>query len=350
MAFSKRMTENAFLVYCDSCFLNMTDKPFIRCAECVWDQCLFCFLKKEESISHRASHSFRLVSKLAEPLFNKEWRVIDELLFVHGLVSCGIGNFEDISFPLGNKNEKEVREHFYELAGIENGMNGELAGQELSLPTKSEPNDLELLSYMPKRHEFESEAFNDYEMLIEDLQFLEKDSQVERAFKRYLLNYYRTVLKRRGIWRSFIIDRNLIAVNEIKKHDGTLLGQVASKWKWLLQFVSKNDFNKFLDGLLREKILREQLERNGNHCRVDEPRLKDVSNLLSIKEKELCTKLNMSSSLYARLKRFSIECFIAKKPLRPAIYKFFNEEDHERVSVLYRWFLKQNIVYGTEKS
>lgn len=348
MAFSKTLKEKRLLVQCDTCFRDVTTIPFIRYANNIFDQCLACFLDDEKNDSHLSGQHFRLVSNLFSPLFGEEWRVIDELLLVNGIISFGIGNFEDISTVLSTHDESSVKKHFYTLVDVLDNPTGEEPlhePQEGSVLLKSDPNDTRVLSYMPERREFESEIHNDYEALIEDLSLEGVGDSLEGRFKRYMLYHYRTVLKQRAQWRNMLIDRNLVAVSEIKKHDGTSIGSLANKWRWLLKFLSKNDFNRFIDGLLYEKMQRDQLGRSNDGRCVDESSLRDISDLLSSKEKKLCQLLNMSHRLYVRLKRFSIECFIARRPLHKAMFRFFDEEFHERLEVLYRWFLKQKIVY-----
>ena len=347
MAFSKTLKEKKLIIQCDSCFKEITLDPFVRCAECVWDQCLHCAMENVEASQHRKTHSYRLISNLSESLLCKDWRVIDELLLLNGVITFGIGNFEDIASILSPKTENEVKKHFFELFQIEDNDEGECFRSHVP---KSDPNDSLVLSYMSKRGEFDSEIHNDYESVISNIQFYDTDSPLEINLKTHMLGHYRTVIRQRGMWRNYILDRNLVEVNYIKRMEMGEFGPLINQYKWILQYISKNDFNKFIRGLIKEKKLRSLIRsKKDNGSRVDEERLLDVSGILGPTEKELCRRLNMTYTLYARLKRFAIECYIMKRPLSNLLVGLFGDSERERADILYRWFKDQQIVYSDDR-
>ena len=341
MAFSKTLKEKKLVIQCDFCFKEITFDPFVQCAECLLDQCLMCFFSNIETSTHKNNHNYRVVSKVTEPLMYKGWRIIDELLLLNGIITFGVGNFEDITSVLSPKTEQEVKSHFFELFNIINNEEGEVQRNEV---IRSDPNDSSVLSYMSKRGDFESEILNDYETIINNLQFSEDDSIIERKLKKHMLYHYKTVLKQRGMWKNLILDRNLVDVNRLKEMEMGDLAAVLKKYKWLIQFVSKNDFNKFIGGLVREKKLKELRTQYASEAFIDESKLKDTASLLDRKEKVLCERLKMSQSLYVKLKIVAIECYISKKPLKNVIFGYFDKSDEERVGVLYRWFKNQKVV------
>lgn len=342
MAFSKTLKDKRLLIQCDCCFRDITLDPFIRCTECTWDQCLVCFFADIETEQHKSTHSYRFMSRLDMPLLYSEWRIIDELLLLNGVITFGIGNFEDIASVLSPKTESAVKNHFFALFGITNNEEDEAVRAEVP---KSDPNDSAVLSYMSKRQDFESEIFNDYEVIINGLQYSDSDGELERSLKQYMLRHYRTVLKQRSIWKALVLERGLVEVGALKLLDAGEAGVFTSRYKWLVQYLSKNDFNKYIDGLIREKYLWKMRAKGAAEHMIDGPRLADMSGLLSEKEKELCRRLKMSPKLYVRLKRFTIECYIAKKPLRRLIFGLFDESEQHRIGILYRWFENQKLVH-----
>lgn len=346
MAFSKTLKEKRLIIQCDSCFKEVTLKTFVRCAECRWDQCLACFFANIETLVHKKAHSYRVVSNLSQPLFYEDWRVIDELLLVNGVITFGIGNFEDIATILSPKSEIEVKNHFFRIFGIVNNEEGECYRTDVQ---RSDPNDTIVLSYMPRRRDFESEILNDYEMTINSLQYSDADSELETKFKKHMLDHYKVVLKQRCMWKTYVLDRNFVDINRLKAMDAGETGPLIGRYKWLVQYLSKNDFNRFIGGLVKEKRLREKKGKKVPDQIIDESRLLDVTGLLGPKEKELCRRLSISYHLYANLKRLSIECYIARKPLKNLLFSLFDRSEQARIGVLYRWFKNQNTVHLEEK-
>lgn len=341
MAFAKTLKEQKLNIFCDYCFRNITLQTYYRCEECSFDSCEACFFKELETDFHKKNHKFRIVSRLFEYSDADNWRLIDDLLLVDGLISYGFGNFDDISKILPSKNENEVKNHFYKLIDITDNNENETTYE--TIP-KSLPNDSFIASYMSKRKEFDSEILNEYEALIENLVFEEDDDELDTDFKRYLLNNYGTVLKRRKIWRNFVFDRNLINLEKILEKDSKDINEVVSKYKWLAQFISKNDFNVFIAGLVREKQLKDTLSKNSEFSAIQPENL--LNNLPNLSEKEviLCRKLKLMPILYLKLKRMAIERYIAKLPLKNALLDLFQKEDHNRVMILYKWFDCQHVV------
>lgn len=342
MAFAKTLKEQQLNIFCDYCFRNITLDTYIRCEECSFDLCPSCFSLGVETSSHKMTHKFRIISNLHLEPESDGWKVIDELLLLDGMLSYGFGNFDDIAKILTEKRADEIKMHFFKLIGIKDDKTGEIDSTSVS---KSNPNDSFVLSYMSKRKEFDSEILNEYETLIEDLVFEETDSELETDFKRHLLNNYGMVLKRRKIWRNFILDRNLVNIPHFKSIEKTDLDDIGSKYKWLVQFLSKKDFNLFIAGLIREKELKDILSRHTDLYNIQSDRLTNNSKLLSEKEKTFCKKINITTTLYSKLKKMAIEYYIAKIPLKDEFFDLFNEEDHQRVHIIYKWFLDQNIVH-----
>lgn len=341
MAFAKTLKERQLSIYCDFCFRNITLDTYFRCEDCRFDSCLMCFFAEIETAEHKSSHSFRVVSNLTKQLLYDGWRLIDELLLIDGMITYGFGNFDDVSKIIVSKTETDVRRHFFGLINVNDDEDGEVMLAEVP---KSNPNDSFVLSYMSKRKEFDSEILNEYESLIETLRFEEDDTEPELEFKRHLLYHYKTVLKRRKIWRNFVLGRNLIDVSQLKAKDHLELGEVASKLKWTAQFLSKNDFNILISGLLKEKKLKHALSVHPLFSVINENKLLDNSKFLSDKEKELCEKLKIAQPIYIKLKKMALEYYMQKKPLIGPFLKLFSDTERTRAMTLYKWFADQKIV------
>lgn len=348
MSFSKTLEGKKLIIQCDACFREITLDLFIKCSECAWDQCFACFFENIETEEHKSTHNYRMVNNLSKPLLNENWRVIDELLLLHGIISFGIGNFEDITSILFPKTQEEVKKHFFMLVGITDNQEGEILRH---IIPKSDPNDPVVLSYMPKRQDFESEILNDYEMLICNLQFYESDTLEECRFKDYMLYYYSMLLRQRRMWKTYVLDRNFIEVNKIKEKETPNTLPIINKFKWVAQYISKNDFNYFISHILKEQKLKGLINsRKIPEYSIDEEKLSDVSFLLGKTEKELCKRLNMSRLLYADLKGLAIDCYVSKKSLKQALAGLFDESEKERVEILYGWFKDQKIVHCDSQS
>lgn len=343
MAIAKTLKGNRLTIYCDYCFRNTTTETYFRCEDCRFDACPECFFTSIETEEHKSTHNFRIVSNLSKPLFCDGWTLLEELLLLDGTISYGFENFNDISKIVDSKSCLEIRKHFYKLIDVEDDTENEIETQDIK---KSNPNDSYILSYMPKRKEFDSEILNEYETIIENLHFQEDDSEHEREFFQNMLHNYKNVLKRRNIWRNFIFNRNLVDIKNIKARESTVLGDVANKYKWIAQFISKDDFNLFISGLAKEKELKSMLNAIPQLSAIDENILKDVSKLLTKKEEELCFQLKLNHGVYIKLKKMALELFILKKPLKHQLYDLFDESDMKKASILYKWFVDQRIVIG----
>lgn len=341
MAFAKTLKERRLCIYCDFCFRNVTLDTYFRCEDCTSDSCLMCFFDDVKTTEHNSSHRFRIVSNLSIPLIYGDWMLIDELLLIDGMITYGFGNFDDISRIMSSKTEADVRRHFFNLVDVHDNEEGEVTLAEVP---KSNPNDSYVLSYMSKRGEFDSEILNEYESLIETLRFEDDDTDLEYEFKRHMLHHYKTVLRRRKIWRSFVLGRGLTEVKQLKAKDRSEIEEVASKVKWTAQFLSKSDFNIFVAGLLREKQLKHALSVHPLISVIDESRLLDNTKLLSYRERELCRRLKMARPIYIKLKKMALEYYIQKKSLREPFLRLFSDTERTRAMILYKWFVDQEIV------
>lgn len=347
MAFFQILGNGNMAIHCDFCFKDVTLLTFIKCDECAWNSCMLCFGAGKETKVHKSTHRYRVISELGNELLFPGWRAIDELLFVSSSASVGIGNIEDLAAFFPSKSKDELEQHFHDLLGIPGAIVPE---QRDGRASKSDPNDPVLLSYMPLRQDFESEVFNDYENTIVGIEFNDEDLPVVKRFKEHMLAHYKTVLLQRRMWKNYILDRNLIDVHRIKKIDQSELGTITTKYRWLAQYLSKRDLNKFINGIIDEMQAGGAGGLQGYAPLVDEARLDDVEKILGEKEKELCMRLCMSYSIYSHLKRLAIECYINKNSYKRLLHNIFDTTEEKRIDILYRWFKSQLLIHPNEES
>lgn len=342
MTFAKTLKDQKVVIFCDFCFRNITTQTYFRCEDCRFDSCALCVFSEIETDVHRKFHKYRIVSNLEKNTDGSDWRLIDELLLLDGIISFGFDNFEDISKLLKPKTETEIKAHLYNIIGIEDNTKDEI---EYSTIPKSNPNDSCVASFMSKRKEFDSEILNEYETLIEDLVFEEDDSDLEIEFKKFLLENYRTVLQRRKAWRNFILSRNLTNVVKLKAKENQEISEAIHRKKWLSQYLSRQDFNTFIAGIAVENRLKAQILKHPGMQEIQEDSLLDNSKLLSKKEIELCSTLNVPHQVYSKLKRLAFEMFTLKWPLKNAFFELFSPDEYPRARIIYKWFVDQNIVF-----
>lgn len=374
MAISKTVKDQKITIYCDRCFRDISSVSFLSCNNCKYDLCGKCFLeiknyykiknggnifnksnedynKIDEDDNKRfckkfnslfpKNHKYRIISNLNKNIdldTSTSFTVLQELVFINGLINYGIGNFDEISLLIKEKSAEDVLDHFYERLKINNFKNNESN----SNPIRSEPNDSEVMSFMSKRKDFESEIINDYEANISTIIFDDYENDLDYQLKEFMLNYYKTILKLRTIWRNYILDRNLINVTAIRSNDLKPVGIVTAKHRWALQYLSKSDFNSFVKGLEKEQKIKEKIEIIS--LKIADS-LKRVDNFIGVLEKSLCEKLRLPSFVYLKIKILAVECFLTKKNFSSEIYSIFDRKDQKRVEILISWFQMHGLIY-----
>ncbi|GAA5960143.1 hypothetical protein JCM3765_002485 [Sporobolomyces pararoseus] len=199
--------ESGMKASCDSCSTDITHSVHVRCAEkkserltCPdFDLCVDCFLHGKSLGPHRPTHSYRIISSHAFPIFNQLWGADEELLLIEGAEMYGLGNWSDISEHVGGRTKEECKLHYQQtylnsnqwpLPIIETNFSPTdldtfatlkktrleyLQSKPLPLPPPkplaSAPTCHEIGGYMPARLEFEHEFENEAEVLIKDLEF-----------------------------------------------------------------------------------------------------------------------------------------------------------------------------------
>lgn len=341
MATTKDADTKEIMFYCDGCFRDITRLNFITCDNCEFDCCVKCYKENVETDTHKHTHSYRIVGALEDQLDDK-WTILEQILLLNGLIYNGIDNFKEIANTIPTKTQEELKNRFHEITGIKNNTEGELVVQPHDY--RSDPNDPCIINYMPERNEFEIELFNDYENLLEHTQMEPHDTSITKELKNHIFYFTRCILKQRRIWRNFVLDRKLYKISDFKRIDETPYGAYASKYKWMSQILSRDDFNRVTSGFYHESILKERVKSLITNEIVPVDKLTEFGDVLGQNEKNLCLKLKLSELNYVKLKRLALELFVNNLPLKSRFFDLFPEKDQNRAEIIYQWFNSNGIV------
>ncbi|KXJ10245.1 Transcriptional adapter 2-beta [Exaiptasia diaphana] len=178
----------------------------VRCAECSdFDLCLQCFCCGAEMGEHKREHKYQLIDGGSFPLFSEEWAAEEETLLLDAIEQHGFGNWDDIADHIGTKTAAATAEHYNDVyihgnigkASVEPfkdkivdhtaAEGGLLSPTLLHPPEQVEMSTAEQteLGYMPLRDDFEKEYDNDAETLISGLQFNKDDDDLETVGQEF---------------------------------------------------------------------------------------------------------------------------------------------------------------------
>ncbi|KCZ75473.1 hypothetical protein H311_03551 [Anncaliia algerae PRA109] len=275
--------KNKISILCNSCFDDISEEAKVRCLDCSIDECLECFAISANNDEHH-NHYFKVVDLLTVGS-NNNWKIIDEFVLFDCLKRFGIGNFDEISQFIC-KSEEELEKYFSDIFNIRR----ETVKSNKTLPTISNPNFFKVWSYMPKREDLDNQYRDEFEKIIKDIKLELDDPDFD--IKKELLENYRTVRTLRKKRDSFIISRQLYnmpeLINKENKFDN-LKRKILKQLKPFSVFMSKNDFNIFLQGLYQEAKYEEILTHKVP--------------LLSKKEEEFIRSMNVDHKIYYKIKK-----------------------------------------------
>lgn len=303
MAISHLKNEKTIIIICDNCFDKITHKSHIKCKECKVDLCMNCFFTQAKPRFHSTSHLYRAVEPLNFKLNNDQWTALEELLLIEALEINGLGNWQEVRDYIGTKNTIEIEEHFYKISELQNNKEYESTEK---LPIVSNPNNHEIVSYMPLRKDFDTEIENDYETIFKDINsdFVLQSDEMRHA-KDAIYDSYRILLKLRNYKKFIALEKNLINYKELQKKEELLDDEekmVLKMLKPLSCYLSKKDFNLYYEGISIENELKRKInEKKVRKCDfLNEERRK--CRLLSNNERELCMGLKMTFKEYLKVK------------------------------------------------
>ena len=112
---------------------------------------------------------------------------------------------------------------------------------------------------MPLRWDFDVEPENEFETIIKDIAFFDKDEATvfqdlpeEKELKLNMLRNYCTVLDRRNERKQFAFDRNFTMFNNLMENERQLDPvklEILSSNKRFARFLQADDFECFLEGI-----------------------------------------------------------------------------------------------------
>ena len=226
---------------CDSCFGDISQVVRIKCAECTeLDLCVNCFSSGASVKDHLPLHDYYVIEPLTFPIYTADWMAQEELLLLEGIEKKGIGNWNDIARHVGGKTGKECETHYHHLylespefplpnpavtvskeekkaicdAPLSHSESQTSVSDEQAIILTSQPASHEIAGYMPKRGDFECEFDNDFENIIKDIQFNERDdSPMETQLKLAMLHNYWEFWSEEKIERDLHLIVNLCNLN-----------------------------------------------------------------------------------------------------------------------------------------
>ncbi|KAJ3008190.1 Transcriptional adapter ada2 [Thoreauomyces humboldtii] len=279
--------------HCNGCTRDITTTVRIRCAECMdFDMCITCFSTGVEppKTFHRKSHKYRVMEMLDFEILDADWGADEELKLVTAIEHYGLGNWEQVAEQVGTKNRLQCADH-YDRIYIRSDTfpvpnmdwkidrNKRLSRDRVpprkvpkhERPPVSQPANHEILGFMPGRLEFEVEPENDAELMIKDLEFSDSDIPEETEMKMAMFGMYNAALDRRKERKRFVFDRAITdfkKLQQLEKKRSKEEKDLYQKMRVFAKMQTGEDFDEFVNGLLAEFKLREDVARLQEYRRM----------------------------------------------------------------------------------
>jgi transcriptional adapter 2-alpha len=121
----------------------------------------------------------------------------------------------------------------------------------------------DLPGFMPLREDFDYEYENDAELLLADMDIAVDDHPSERELKLQVIRIYNHKLDERNRRKRFAIDRGLVDIKKqanLDRRRSKEEREIVSRLRVFMRFHSAEDHEALVDGLLRTRRLRLQIE------------------------------------------------------------------------------------------
>jgi transcriptional adapter 2-alpha len=121
-----------------------------------------------------------------------------------------------------------------------------------------------VLGYQPKRGDFDQEYDMDAELLLADMEFHDDDTPENIKLKENVLELYSARLDERIRRKKFVIERGLLDIKNVQRTERKYSKEerdIVNKCKIFARFQSKEDHEKFVNNLLKERLIREAIEQ-----------------------------------------------------------------------------------------
>eukprot|EP01006_Ploeotia_vitrea_P041768 TRINITY_DN66571_c6_g1_i2.p1 TRINITY_DN66571_c6_g1~~TRINITY_DN66571_c6_g1_i2.p1 ORF type:complete len:719 (+),score=379.88 TRINITY_DN66571_c6_g1_i2:58-2214(+) len=390
--------------HCDYCRKDISSEVRIRCAECSdFDLCLECFSVGVEVFPHKNWHKYRVMDHVTTPLFDEEWGADEELLLLEAIEMYGLGNWSDVADHVSTKSRQKCEQHYYQIyltsrtaplpdtsaplrvknakkeednggtgssgtagssssSAAAGGASGDGRGssksrskQKKKKESSSKPKTglAQLVGFMPKRGDFDTEYENDAELILADMQFKPEDTQLERELKLKVIEIYNSKLDQRAERKQFILQRGLLqapshslssaaassssassssssaaasssgskksssassalfsfAASSADKRRTKAERELADRVRVFARFHSKEEHERFVEGLINEQRLRRRIEQLQNQ------RLNGVRTLADGELFEAQRKKRLAQLATGRKKESSVHASYYKTPV-----------------------------------
>ncbi|KAI5166487.1 transcriptional adapter 2-beta [Nematocida sp. AWRm78] len=341
---------NACLIRCDGCLMNITEMMWVQCVQCCIDICPLCVIQRTHIRTHDYTHKYRVIKSLLFEADTAGWQMIEELLFVDGLIMHGIGNWNDIAAYVGRKTPQEVKEHFVHIFAQKDSeeLEGEAVQNVQSLPLSQE-----ISGYMPLRQDFEVEYSNEAELLIKEISFSKTDTLLEKETKEVLLESYRNVLQQRKVFRSLIFNKGLLSAKQHSLGERSLCAEgreLLTKMKPLLKMLTKKEYLDLFKGLYLEAQLRKKITDmyQDDAPKKEEAHAKQTTAItdelamrfLSEREQAFCNMISIPITVYYSLKEAAILYKSVTKVEKKHILKWFQGLTEQKLSQILNYFIQ----------
>jgi transcriptional adapter 2-alpha len=276
--------------HCDVCSSDCTRRVRISCAECQdYDLCVPCFAAGKSSGQHKPWHDYRVIEQHQYPIFDEDWGADEELLLIEGCQTLGLGNWQDIADYIEGRSKDEVGEHYekyylnspyYPLPDLnktfpdvpvskflENRKKRFDLRKKMPLPAPkkmltSQPLCSYIQKYMPGRLEFEEEAEDEAEKVVQDMVFEADEPEEDVELKLLILRIYNEKLTLRAERKRLMIDDNLIdykTQNAADKKRGKEERELYNRIKAMARIMNATDFENFSADIMGEFQIRNRI-------------------------------------------------------------------------------------------
>lgn len=244
--------------------------------------CLLCFSNPSK---HSWSHEYTVVrdhDTLPSPM-GEGWTQRQDWALLEGVERLGYGNWKDIATEALKSAQNEDAcayrfEQFRVWVGEEPTPHEDQTAQDKLLRRRvleaSQLPGATMNGYLPLREEFDTVYANDAESLIADMTFDDKglgeDVEVGQDFyelKLKVLRNYNMKLDVRESRKRYVVERGLLDFNRLQEVRKKLVkahpvaDQLMFDVDSLSRFHSVEDHKKLVDGLARERALRDEIRK-----------------------------------------------------------------------------------------
>ncbi|XP_019853085.1 PREDICTED: transcriptional adapter 2-beta-like [Amphimedon queenslandica] len=334
--------------HCSYCGCDITLR--LKCNGCPdFDLCLECFASGASIGNHMPDHPYQLIDEGSFPLLTNDWGAIEEVLLLEAVEQDGFGNWEDIGAHVFTKTARESKDHYNEAyvnSIIGEGLllpdyhskvladgGGEIPPSPPSFtPMSLEHNEQQDLTYAPLRDDFEKEYDNGAERIISEVPIHNEEDSIERELKLAHIDMYNKRLGEREKRKCFARDHNLLGgkmrISSMKRKYSKEERDIRNKFRPLARLMDKDEYEKLVGSLKREKelieriqslkeykrngitkiedgieidMLKQEKEKENEHSELPGDTYQGIA-LLTQKERKMCHSLGLQTQEYLNIK------------------------------------------------